>query len=67
MKIKIKRTSGVKTGRAIYAQQFFFHLQARNGKILMHSETYKRIPWKIINNLAINLKCAIINETIKAK
>jgi hypothetical protein len=54
MKLKIKRSK----------KEFYFHLQAANGRILMHSETYKRIPWHLINKIAISLNCAIINETI---
>jgi hypothetical protein len=57
MKLKIKRSK----------KEFFFHLQATNGKILMHSENLKRKPLKLVNKLAALLHATVIDTTIKPK
>lgn len=53
MKLKIKRSK----------KEFYFHLVANNGNILMHSETYKRKPLKLVKKLADRLEVTIIDET----
>ena len=65
MKIRIKRTEGVKIAKGKHATQFYFRLEASNGQVLMTSETYKRKPTKLIAKLSGLMLAPVIDDTLK--